>query len=1168
MFYRFLRTEFAAHDIFTCGLYYLQPAGPPRGGMKDGPNRTDHTATTAMEMDNENTRMPVCEKILQKCACGWEKVTTFRGLRIHQGKTKCVQKGYQQPCTVEAGETRGTRGQVANHSANGPNVAVSTEGNEECDPLLEKDPPTGCQDPIPVTSNRSEPQVAINTSTRRNKLKWPKANEAEAWKSLDKDLSKSLEAKLHGSAEEKLNLFGEVIYQSCQVRFGEVAPKQRQVGSEKGRREQEINLLVKQRRQLRKLWRKATPQEREGLKVLWEEVRGRLTKLRRAERIRKRNKRRQKERADFFKNPFKHARQLLEEKKSGKLEITREQMEQHAIRQCSDPSREIPLGTPGYVPQPAPPKAEFNIMPPKLSEVRQAVKKARSSSAPGPNGVPYKLYKNCPKVLEMLWYLMRTVWKRQTIPSEWQRAVAVFIPKEENSRDIGQFRNIALLNVEGKIFFSILARRMTTYLMANGYIDTNCQKAGIPGFPGCVEHSAMIWNQIQRAKREKTDLHVVWLDLANAYGSVPHQLINYALEFFHMPPCVRKLVERYFRDLQMCFALQDFTTGWHQLQVGIAMGCAISPILFVTAFEIILIGARQMVGGIKLPSGQRLPPLRSYMDDVTTLLQTSACTSRLLKRLDELTAWARMKIKPSKSRSLSLRRGVRNDHTTFVAGGEKIPLLCEQPIRSLGRQYSAELSDKQMGRTVTKQLMDGLARIDKSQLLGKHKVWCYQFTLYRRLMWPLKMSEIPSSTVKKMDGKANSFIRKWLGLPRCLSEVGLFGKNTLQLPLQSITMGYMQEKARMVLELRGSTDQSVRAANAKVPTGRKWNAKVEVDQAICRLQHREIVGRVQVGRAGLGWGEPPRFWSKATGKERKEMVVAEVTRLEEERHKIKAVSQGRQGSWTTWGGVVNRNISWSDLWKIPQARLSFMIRSTYDTLPCPRNLQQWFGNEEVCTLCNAPNASLLHILSGCKVALSQGRYKWRHDQVLRKLAEVLEESRQAKKNRPTAENLTSFVREGGGPKYIRSGETLQPFSLGKEWNMKVDLNTQLQFPREIAITSLRPDIVVWSVQARVVHLIELTVPSEEEIECAFERKKAKYTELAAECREAGWKATIHPVEIGCRGYVGLSTIRLLKDAGVVGSKLKKAIKDLSEEAEKGSFWLWLRRRDRSWGKNT
>lgn len=101
-------------------------------------------------------------------------------------------------------------------------------------------------------------------------------------------------------------------------------------------------------------------------------------------------------------------------------------------------------------------------------------------------GIPYKVYKNCPRVLKLR-TLMRITWAKQSIPSEWQRAVAVSIPKQQNAKTIEQFRSIALLNVEGKIFFSVMARRMTTYLTGNNYIDTSCQKAGVLGFPGCVE---------------------------------------------------------------------------------------------------------------------------------------------------------------------------------------------------------------------------------------------------------------------------------------------------------------------------------------------------------------------------------------------------------------------------------------------------------------------------------------------------------------------------------------------------------------------------------------------------------------------------------------------------------------------------------------------------------
>lgn len=220
-----------------------------------------------------------------------------------------------------------------------------------------------------------------------------------------------------------------------------------------------------------------------------------------------------------------------------------------------------------------------------------------------------------------------------------------------------------------------------------------------------------------------------------------------------------------------------------------------------------------------------------------------------------------MKVKAVKSRSLSIRKGVPQDKTIFVAGGEPIPRLSEKPLQSLGRQYSADLSDRQMGKQAKRQLAEGLAKIDQSQLPGKHKVWCYQRTLYQLVMWSLKICKIPMSEVCRMDSLANGYIRKWMGLPRCFSDAGLVEWNMLELPLKSISLSYKQEKAHLVLEMKDSADHLVRST-------------------------------------GLGWCAPQKFWSKATKRQQKTMVVEEVTRVEQERFHIKAVSQGSQGAWT------------------------------------------------------------------------------------------------------------------------------------------------------------------------------------------------------------------------------------------------------------------------------
>ena len=87
----------------------------------------------------------------------------------------------------------------------------------------------------------------------------------------------------------------------------------------------------------------------------------------------------------------------------------------------------------------------------------------------GPNGVPSTVYKRCSGILNLLWKVLRTIWRRGRVADQWRQAEGVWIPKEEKSKEIDQFRIISLLNTEGKIFFSILSRRLSKFLIMNEY---------------------------------------------------------------------------------------------------------------------------------------------------------------------------------------------------------------------------------------------------------------------------------------------------------------------------------------------------------------------------------------------------------------------------------------------------------------------------------------------------------------------------------------------------------------------------------------------------------------------------------------------------------------------------------------------------------------------------
>lgn len=56
-----------------------------------------------------------------------------------------------------------------------------------------------------------------------------------------------------------------------------------------------------------------------------------------------------------------------------------------------------------------------------------------------------------PGYVKILWAI------REKVTQQWRYAEGVWVPKEEISTTLEQFRTILLLNVEGKMFFSIVA---------------------------------------------------------------------------------------------------------------------------------------------------------------------------------------------------------------------------------------------------------------------------------------------------------------------------------------------------------------------------------------------------------------------------------------------------------------------------------------------------------------------------------------------------------------------------------------------------------------------------------------------------------------------------------------------------------------------------------------
>ena len=537
----------------------------------------------------------------------------------------------------------------------------------------------------------------------------------------------------------------------------------------------------------------------------------------------------------------------------------------------------------------------------------------------------------------------------------------------------------------------------------------------------------------------------------------------------------------------------------------------------------------------------------------------------MLTALTDVATWARMKFKAAKSRSLIIKKGKTTDRFVLRVQDEDIPSIMKSPIKCLGKWFDASLQDKDNVRKLEVQVEEGLKKIDRSKLPGKFKAWLYQHALLPRILWPLMLYEVPLSTVESLERITSRHLRKWLGVPPSFTSVGLYGKsNRLQLPITSLVEEFKTAKTRLVLTLRDSRDELIREAGIVTRTGRKWSATETVGQAESSLKHKDIVGVTAVGRQGIGATKVP-LWSQSDQRERRAMIQAEVRRVEENTRQARAVEMGAQGAWTTWN-TIDRKLTWEDIWRYEPLRLSFLLRSVHDLLPSPTNLCRWgLTTDPKCSLCDKPG-TLEHVLSSCTTSLTQGRYRWRHDTVLREVADWLEAERKKDRKSNPKHGYINFVKPGETAK-AQCAQKASILDGTTGWNMEVDLGKKLVFPG-IVQTNLRPDIVLWSETGKKLIVIELTVPWESRCEEAYERKKAKYTELLEACKQQGWRTWLFPIEVGTRGFCAQSVCRLITAVGSSGREKRRTVQRLSQAAERASSWLWIQREEKSWKQST
>lgn len=193
-------------------------------------------------------------------------------------------------------------------------------------------------------------------------------------------------------------------------------------------------------------------------------------------------------------NKKKCVRNILGEDHSPRCEIPVSTLENYFTQ--APPTEPSSVSPPPWLPQSPNTSVPDDLSSPiSVEKVKAQLKRLPAQSSPGPEGIPYYIWRytgSCPLVLSTICTIC---FANQRIPASWKKSNTILIFKRGDANLPNNWRPISLQPAIYKIYVAILARRLASWAIHEGKIF-NSQKGFLP-FEGCFEHSFIMQSVLQ-----------------------------------------------------------------------------------------------------------------------------------------------------------------------------------------------------------------------------------------------------------------------------------------------------------------------------------------------------------------------------------------------------------------------------------------------------------------------------------------------------------------------------------------------------------------------------------------------------------------------------------------------------------------------------------------------
>jgi exonuclease III len=204
-------------------------------------------------------------------------------------------------------------------------------------------------------------------------------------------------------------------------------------------------------------------------------------------------------------------------------------------------------------------------------------------SAPGPDGIAYKVYR---KLWDPIGPHLLNAWKYsleiKNLPLDQRRSAITLLPKQgKDLTKIENWRPITLSNCDLKIFTKLLSVRVSKVL---DKVIHPCQTAYIPG--RVVHDNLRLFDFYNNICKEKDiDALLISLDAKKAFDSVSHKYMHKVLSTYGFSDTFIEIVKILYKDIEAQILVNGHKTVFIKILRSVKQGDALSCALFILCID-------------------------------------------------------------------------------------------------------------------------------------------------------------------------------------------------------------------------------------------------------------------------------------------------------------------------------------------------------------------------------------------------------------------------------------------------------------------------------------------------------------------------------------------------------------------------------------------------------